>query len=75
MNLGLKSVRSAAPTGLASISHFTRHFRAGLSHTAATRLRLGGEAAAFQNVRRQPFYFFGAKNFSEFRSGRPRDGL
>ena len=26
------------PTGLAHLFHFTRHFRAGLSHAAATRL-------------------------------------
>ncbi len=33
-------VPSLRDSGL--ISHLTRHFRAGLSHTAATRLRLGG---------------------------------
>ena len=37
---GSKSVRENAcrPTGLAHLVHFTRHFPAGLSHPAATRL-------------------------------------
>jgi hypothetical protein len=39
---GVSEKRVPSLTGLASISHFTRHSRAGLSHAAATRLRLGG---------------------------------
>jgi hypothetical protein len=38
---GARTGTGAVPTGLASIVQFTRHFRAGLSHTAATRLHYG----------------------------------
>ena len=34
----------AVPTGLASIFRFTRHSRAGLSYTAATRLAFGSRS-------------------------------